>query len=239
LLSGGIAAAGLALVKKAIGDYLDLAKSVQQFGVTAQASAQQASTLIGVARQLSIETSTLDGAFNSLKTAVAAHPEQFAALGIALENADGSARPLIDVFADLRTRLAGATKDAGTLQVAQELLGASYKDLLPLLGLTEQQLAAFEARVIESGGVIDEQGIQKAMEWQVQTRELESTWVSFTNTFGQIVVPGLVNAAQGLGPGLRHVGHGDPRLARECGCVPQRSRWWRHESPRRDRQRDG
>ena len=205
--AGGIAgAAVVAAVKATISSYIDLANAVQQFGVTAQASATQASTLIGVGRQLGIDTATLDAAFNSLKSAVANNPEQFDALGIALKNTDGSARPLIDVFEEVRSKIAGATKDSGTLQLAQELLGGSYKDLLPLLGLTDQQLADLEARVVESGGVIDEHGIQKANEWQVEVRELEGMWVSFTNTFGQAVVPTLINAAQGLGQAFDTLG---------------------------------
>jgi hypothetical protein len=199
LLRGGIGATVGLVMKRAVDDYVKLAGAVQKFGATAQASAERASTLIGVAQQLGIETSTLEGAFTALKTAVANHPEQFKALGIALEGADGRARKLIDVFADLRARLAGATKDAGTLQVAQELLGGAYDELLPLLGLTNDELAEMGTRVSELGGVIDQEGIQKAQEWQTQVKELELNWTNFTNTFGQFVVPGLINGLQGLG----------------------------------------
>src|SRR5437879_482843 len=59
LLGGGaLAGVGLA-VRSAIGSYLDFAKAVQTFGITAQASAQQASTLIEVSKSLGIETSSL------------------------------------------------------------------------------------------------------------------------------------------------------------------------------------
>jgi hypothetical protein len=197
-------AGGAMAVKTAIADYTALANATQQLRLEAGATAERMSTLIGVAGDLGIGTEALSDAFRTLKTAMSTEDgqRQLQALGIAFQDAEGNARPVIDVFEDLQKRFAGATLDAGTLQVMQELIGRNYRDVIPLLQMTSSEYAIQAQRIRELGEVMDEAGIAKVKEYELTMREAQIT----TRQFGEVAVPIAVDALHGLGQVFDTVG---------------------------------
>jgi len=192
----GIAGVSFA-VQKATGDYIELANVTKQLAIESGATTERMSTMIGVAAQLHIGTDALSSAFRGVKTAMETEEgqRQLEALGVAFKDVDGNARPVIDVFDDLHKKFASAKMDAGTLQVAQQLLGRDYREALPLLALSAAAYAEMAQRVRELGEVMDDTGIAKAKAYELQMHEVNIV----LRQFGQVAVPIATGALQGLG----------------------------------------
>jgi hypothetical protein len=199
-MAGGVVGAlGTMAIRKVIQDYTQYADEVRKVGIISQATAKQSSTLLAIQERLGGATTSVTSAMQSLRQATQSSPEQFEALGIALKNADGSARPLIDVFEDVRQLLARAKNDSARLQIAQELLGGSYEDLIPLLALTDGEYRRLQDSVSGTARVMGEEGLRKAMEYKQAMDQIGFSIGNMAMNAAQVAIPALVNLTDVLG----------------------------------------
>ena len=199
-IAGGLAgAAATFLAKKTIEDTVQWANAIHDLGVVSQGSAKEVSTLAAVAENYGVTTEQITTAMRSLSSAVVEHPEQFKAVGIAIEDETGKTRPLLEIFNDLRKVIAGASGDSATFKVAQELLGRGAAEMLPFLRAGQGGLDHYAEAAVRSGKAIDEAGIEKAKRWELQTKQLANTFDQAMRTIGGVAIPFAVDALQGLG----------------------------------------
>jgi len=99
---------------------------------------------------------TMDAALKGNQAA----SEAFAALGVSLKNADGSARSVEAVFQDVMTALADMEQGAQRNAIGNDLLGKSYTEMLPLLNAGAQGMDELKNRADELGIVMSEDAIK-------------------------------------------------------------------------------
>jgi phage-related protein len=107
----------------------ELAKASARIGVPVEALSQ-----LQFAAELSaVSMSQLEVGLRGLSRNMVDNAEGFAAIGIALRDAEGVMRPTEAVLADLADVLAGMPEGAERTALAMELMGRSGGDMLPLL----------------------------------------------------------------------------------------------------------
>jgi len=99
---------------------------------------------------------TMDAALKGNKAA----SEAFDALGISLQNADGSARSTEAVFQDVMAALADMEQGAQRNALGNDVLGKSYTELLPLLNAGSAGMEELKNRADELGIVMSEEAVK-------------------------------------------------------------------------------
>jgi ribosomal protein L20A (L18A) len=196
------AAAAAAAIGKAIKDQLDLAASIREVQRESGASRDTAAALVSQLEVLGVSADGLGIMFRTLNAQMQNSPEQFAALGISLKNADGSARSAFDVFMDLRRVLAESRGDSATLTVANELLGRSYQDLLPLLNASEEDLRAIEQAASDAGVILSGPAQQATEDLANAQIGLQTSLSSVAQTISDILIPALADMTEAAAVGI-------------------------------------
>lgn len=139
---------------------IDAANQLQDISDRTGVAAEDLSRL-GVAAKLNASSQEeVNDAIQKLSKSIAeasrgtgAQADAFAALGIKVKDAAGNIRPTIDIFNDISNSFAGAEDGAVKLKIAQDLLGRSGSNLIPLLNqganALNQYNAQFSAEFIE------------------------------------------------------------------------------------------
>lgn len=203
-LGGGIAGIGGALagaavgfaIKKAVTDTLDWTTAIRELMLITREGAQETSTFAIVAERFGIDAGKLGDALRNLASAAAQNSEQFKAMGIELNNLDGSAKSPLQLFMEFRQVFQGATKDTHTLRAAQEILGRSYTDLLPLLNASDDEMKAWTASAAKSAKVLTTEGLDANVRYQQSLAELNDGFQSLVVRVGGFVIPILAQVAE-------------------------------------------
>lgn len=197
--------AGLTL-RKGIEDAIEWSRAVRDMQIAAQGGAREVSTLMAVVDRLGVPVDALDRAFQGLAQSASNNPEQFAALGISLRNADGSARPLIAILLELREKLAGSRQDAAAMQLAQELLGRSSGDLRRFLFATNEEIAHTVELVSSSSKVLGDEGVTENLAFAESVKRIEGSYAALANMIGGAVIPVLAGFFSWVGEQFDKVG---------------------------------
>jgi hypothetical protein len=223
-LGGGIAGIGGALigaaavysVKKAIDDTLEWTTAIKDLMLITREGAKETSTFAVVAERFGIDANKLQDTLRNVASAAAENPEQFRAMGIELNNLDGSAKSPLQLFMEFRKTFQGATQDTHTLRAAQEILGRSYADLLPLLNATDDQMKAWTASAADSGKVLTTEALEANLKYQQSLAELGIAFQGIGQRIGQFFIPKLawaaetaLHAADVIGGAVKHMLSGD------------------------------
>lgn len=185
------AAAAVAGEAAAIKQQLDMANALRQVQRESGATIQQAAALAAQMQVLGVPVDTLSMAFRTLANQMEASPEQFAALGIATKDAEGNARPVVDVFNDLRDVIAASRGDSATLAVAQQLLGRGYQELLPYLQATKEDLAGLNEAAAASGVLMGQDAALAAERMGDAIGGLQISVQGFWQDLAQNAIPAL------------------------------------------------
>lgn len=212
---GAGAAAAVTALRDAAESQLQWNKAVRDMATASQGSAVEVSTLMAIVERSGIPIEVLRSAFEKLRENVIEHPEHFAALGIALTNSEGKARPLIEVFNDVRELLAGSAHDARTMQVAEELLGGASEDLRKILFATNEEIRTAKNDVAGTSRVINEEAIVATDKWEQSTKRLEDRWRDFIAGLSMRAIPVI-------GDVIEWLAELDARLARDFAASQAR-----------------
>jgi hypothetical protein len=116
-------------------------------------------------------------------------------LGISIKNLDGSMRDVDDVFTEVIEKLS-KMEDATSKNIAvQELFGRAGGALIQSGAI--EDLDKFIQQAKELGPALDENGIQKAAQFQRGLAELKTAFVGFV----QVILEG-VSGEKGIGPSM-------------------------------------
>jgi hypothetical protein len=135
---------------------IDTANQLQDISDRTGVAASDLSRL-GVAAKLNASSQEeVNDAVQKLSKSIAeaskgtgAQADAFASLGIKVKDASGNIRPTIDIFNDISNSFAGAEDGAVKLKIAQDLLGRSGSNLIPLLNQGSNALGQYKAQFSE------------------------------------------------------------------------------------------
>lgn len=123
-------------------------------------------------------------------------------LDVALKNADGSARPTIDIFTDLADRLKQIDDPATRAGVAMQVFGKNGAALLPLLMQGSEGIAELSAEADKLGVTMGQKDVDAAHEFTLANRQLEEALKGVEIGVAQKVVPSLTMLGRALTEGM-------------------------------------
>ena len=143
---------------------------------------------------------SIEGMKNSMKKLTVAAEEgndAFAALGISQEQL-ASMTPEETWNATIEALQ--QVQDAGErTALANELLGKGAVELAPLFNMTAEETAALKDQVNELGGVMSDDAVKAAAEYQDQLQNMQTSLKGLKNNIMSQFLPGLSSVMSGLG----------------------------------------
>ncbi len=197
-----VSAAGLgALVKASLDSADSLSKLSQRVGITVESL----STLIPVADLSGVSAEKFEGGLRKLATRMldaATGSDQaargFAAVGVAIQNQDGSLRATDQVLLDLTDRFKAMPDGAEKTALAVELFGKSGADLIPFLN---QGRDGVEALTVELQALGVQIGGDTAAQAEVFNDALAQVQLAITSIGNRVIeafLPAMNDMANGM-----------------------------------------
>lgn len=207
------AAVGLGImIKRSIDLADDMSKAAQKIGVTTESLSQlrYAADLAGVSSSaldkslIRLNRSMSEAAITSTSKAAMA----FKALGVNVENADGSLRASDDVLNDVSDRLAGMRDGATKTALAMDIFGKSGADLIPLMNGGAKAIAEARAEADLFGQTVEGKAAK-------QLEQFNDNMSRVSRLFSGV----FLQAAQKIAPILEKITNEFVRQAKESGGV--------------------
>ena len=219
----GLATAMSVAVKRSINEADNMAKAAQKFGVGVEelSRLKHAADLSGVSLE-TLGTSMRKLSQNMQETANGAKntaSQAFAALGVAVKNADGSLRSSTEVMGDVAERFARMDDGAQKTALAMAIFGRAGTDLIPMLNAGRDGLHEMMQEADRLGIVLDTNTAKAAENFNDNMTRLGRVWDGLVMKLSAHLLPALemlsekmmdfVNnesavqaAAQGIGKGF-------------------------------------
>ena len=124
--------------------------------------------------------------------------QAFAAMGIALEDAEGNARSASEVLRDLADRFAAYHDGAEESALATAVLGDAAAALLPMLNQGSRGLDSLADASDRAGATLSGDAARAMRALGDITSQLGQAWNSFTNTLVNAFAPAIAALAQSL-----------------------------------------
>lgn len=197
------AATGLAVMAKRSVDLADdMSKAAQKIGVTTESLSQlrYAADLAGVAGAaldkslLKLNRSMSEATITSTSKAAMA----FKALGVNVEEADGSLRSSDDVLSDISDRMAGMRDGATKTALAMDIFGKSGADLIPLMNGGAKAIAEARAEADALGQTIDGKAAKAAEQFNDNLSRLSKVMSGAVLQATQSIIPLMANMSDEL-----------------------------------------
>ena len=136
------------------------------------------------------------GALIKLEKAAESGGEAFETLGINAEEfaAMGSEQQ----WETAVTALQGITDETQRAELAQELFGKSYQELMPLLNTTAEETAAMKEQVHDLNGVMSDDAVKAGAAFQDSLTNLKTAFSGMKNNLMGEFLPSLTTAMDGL-----------------------------------------
>ena len=114
--------------------------------------------------------------------------EYLDAMGIAVREADGGLRPLIDVMGDIADRFQGWQDGPRKIAIALELFGRSAEALVPLLNQGKSGMAAYAAEAQNLGSILGESAVKKGAETEDAFKRINAQILAIKANSGPAVL---------------------------------------------------
>lgn len=198
-LKKGIAglAAGLtvAAFTMAIKHQLELADAMAK---TAERTGLQLKEVAGLQLAYSmagISSDKLETSIGKMAKNMAEGSKAFGAMGVQLENSDGSLRSTRDVLGDVADKFASYRDGAEKTALAQELFGKSGTEMISVLNGGAEALAESDAQAKKLGLTLDEEATAKAVQFNDTLSLLQAGGEGFTRQIAGRLAPTLASLA--------------------------------------------
>ena len=170
----------------------DLAKASQRIGVPVEALSQ-----LQFAAELSdVSLSDLQSSMQRLSRAMVDDAAAFEAVGIAVRDASGEMRPVMDVFSDLADRLAAMPEGAERTALAMDLMGRSGANMMPLMGGGAAAIREMMEEADRLGLTISGETAAAAEQFNDNILRLRRTFTGVTRVISAEMVPVLESLSQ-------------------------------------------
>ena len=177
-----LAEKGLHLLQQAYGAVitptLELASAQRELALAGQIGVEEAGALIQVADDLKIPVTSLKTAFR--------------------EMAKDGLQPTISNIKDLSLRYQQAESPIEKLKIAQDGLGKSYQELLPLLELAPGKLDKMAAAAKRAGLVMSGEAVKGARDYEEAVDDLSDSFLGLQVSAGKVVIPFVTDRLDGF-----------------------------------------
>lgn len=192
------AAAIVDLAIKGVDAYKKLGDQTRVLQNVTGATAQQASTMIGVFDAIGVSADKSTVAFARFGKNIEDMPQKFEALGVPIaKNADGT-NNLIGTYQNLIKTYQGSTDAAQRDAIMMDLLGRGASGLSTALNLSAADTATLTQHLKDMGLVMSQDGVEATRRYGIATQELHQDWVALEMHLGEKAVPVLTDLALNL-----------------------------------------
>ena len=198
-LGAGAAIGGFAL--KAIGDFKDLALSVDKFRNTTGLTLQQSSEWVSYTGDLGIQAESMVKIFNRLGKAATDQLPAFEELGVEIAfGPDGSA-DIEATFLRVNDAINSLDDPVKQAKYRADLFGRGWMDAAELINMSSDEITTALSGV-KDFEVIDEEEIQKAKDLRAAQDELGDALARLSVTLGEALIPAFTQATEAAKPFL-------------------------------------
>ena len=119
-------------------------------------------------------------------------------LGISAVDANGNLRDEEEVFSEVITALQGMENETEKARIASQLLGKGGTELGALLNTSAEETQAMKDRVHELGGVMDDEGVKAAANFQDQLQDMQTAFSGLSRNMLTEFLPDMTSVMSGL-----------------------------------------
>lgn len=187
-LGAGAAIAGFAA--KAIGDFQDMALSVDKFRNTTGLTLDQSSQWISYTGDLGIQADSMVKIFNRLGKAATDQLPAFKELGVEIAFGPDGAADLEETFLRVNDAINSLEDPVAQAKYRADLFGRGWMDAAEIINMSSEDIQTSLAGV-KDFEVIDEKEIQKAKDLRAAQDELSDAFAEIAITVGSELIPAL------------------------------------------------
>jgi hypothetical protein len=192
-LAGAASVIGLA-VQKALANASQLTDLSQSIGMNVEAF----QGLALAASQSGVSTEDFRNAMVKLQQAVADNSPALAAMGIAVQDANGNLKSTEEVLFAVSNKFASYRDGAGKTALATDLLGKSGAKMVPVFNQGEEALREFIARAKEMGLILSADTIKQADDFADKLDLIKVQALAIAGNFTDGLIPQLDAVARGF-----------------------------------------
>jgi hypothetical protein len=195
----------------AAGDTID--KQSQRLGMTAEEYQEWSYILSQNGANISTLTmgmKTLTNQIDALGSGSKSAAETFAKLGLSYEQLAGLSGE--QQFTAVVQKLQSMEDETQRNAVANDLLGRSYMDLIPLLNQSADSVEELRARAHETGQIIDDEAVKAAVNYTDAMDTLSRSFDGFKERIGAEILPGITEVAEGITDLINGIDGGEEKI---------------------------
>ena len=202
-LGAGAAIGGFAL--KAIGDFKDLALSVDDFRNRTNLSLDASSRWASLAGDLGIQTDSVIKVFDRLGKTIETSTKPLDQLGVSVVKTAEGTTDLEATFLKTIDALNKIEDPAKRAKLQADLFGRGWQDAAEIINMSSEEIRASLAGVGDFE-IIDEAEIQKAKDLRAAQDALGDAFANLSVTLGEALIPALTTLTKVLVPVLEAIG---------------------------------
>lgn len=195
----------------AAGDRID--KQSQRLGMSAEAfqewdfiMSQNGATIDNLKTGLNKLNNLVDDAKNGSSSAA----ETFKRLGLSMDEINSMS--LEERFSAVIAALQNIDDESERNAIANDVLGKSYVDLIPLLNSTSESTEALRQKAHETGQIMSDESVKAAVNYTDAVDTMKRALDGFTNEMTAQMLPGLTEIAGGITDMVAGIDGGEERI---------------------------
>ena len=197
--AASFAAAGVSafatFAAKGVSAFQDLALSSDKFASATGLAVEEASRLLEVTGDLSIDAGAVETAIGKMNQNLGKSPDLFEELGVQVEYANDGTVDANETFLNTIDRLNKIKDPATRAKVATQLLGKGWRDMSELIQMGSEELRQSLATVSDAKTISPEE-VAKAKKFRDTMDRLGDTVGDLSLKLGEVLVPVLEKAVE-------------------------------------------
>lgn len=193
---GTAAAAATKKLLQASGEVAEYGDNIDKLSQSMGISAESYQEWDAVLQHSGTSMESMKSGMQTLTKAAATNSKAFEKLGISQEDLASMSRE--DLFSATITALQGMEDETQRTLIASQLLGDSAADLGALLNTSAEDTQAMKNRVRELGGVMSNDAVAAASQYQDSLQDLQTAFSGMSRGFIAEFLPGISTVMDGL-----------------------------------------
>ena len=188
---------GLIVETAAFGDAID--KNSQRLGMTTEQYQEWSYILSQNGADISTLTTsvrTINNRIDEMAQGSKTATDAFHRLGISMQDLEGKSGE--ENLTLIVQRLQGMENETERNAVANDLLGRSYVELIPLLNKSADSVEELRQKAHDTNQLLSEEGIQAAVNYTDAMDTLSKSFNGFTSQIGADILPGITLIVEGI-----------------------------------------
>ena len=160
---------------------------------------------------------TLTNKLDDLKKGTAASTKAFAQLGLTYKDLEGLTGE--QAFSKVIEQLQGIEDTTERNALANDILGRSYMQLIPLLNQSSDSVELLRQRAHDTNQLMSEEGVRAAVNYTDAVDTLSRSFQGFKNDIGAEILPGINDIINGLTDLINNVEGAEDKILRGVDSV--------------------